>query len=132
MPLVTLRNVEPELKALMLKSGVQQNAAKVADLTVAEDAAIIDWMRRLRSADNDEFKTREISLLKGAGAAQAKTLPKPNGAKAFEVIGIPLEKPGFHIVEIESDALGAALLGKKKPMYVRAAALVTNLAVSNT
>ncbi len=56
-------------------------------------------------------------------------MPKPNGAKAFEVIGIPLERPGFHVVEIESDALGAALLGKKKPMFVRASALVTNLAV---
>ena len=126
---VTLRNVEPEIKAMLVKAGAAQNNARVADLTVAEDGAIIEWMRKLRSADGDEFKTREISLMRGVRNVERKTLPKPNGAKAFEVIGIPLEKPGFHVVEIESDVLGAALLGKQKPMYVRSAALVTNLAV---
>ncbi|HEX4329931.1 MAG TPA: MG2 domain-containing protein [Burkholderiales bacterium] len=125
---VTLRNVEPEVKALMLKPTAEPRAARVADLTVAEDAAIIGWIARLRQADNNEFESREKSLMQGA-PAQQKMLPKPNGAKAFEVIGIPLEKPGFHVVEVQSDVLGAALLGKQKPMYVRASALVTNLAV---
>jgi uncharacterized protein YfaS (alpha-2-macroglobulin family) len=45
------------------------------------------------------------------------------------VVGIPLAKPGYHIVEIESQLLGNALLATPKPMYVRTAALVTNLAV---
>jgi uncharacterized protein YfaS (alpha-2-macroglobulin family) len=125
---VTIRNVEPQLKALMIKSGATTRPGRVADLTVAEDSAIINWIARLRGADNREFESREVSLMKGQGAQQ-KNLPAPAGGKTFEVVGIPLDKPGFHVIEIESDALGAALLGKQKPMYVRASALVTNLAV---
>ncbi len=56
-------------------------------------------------------------------------MPKPNGAKAFEVVGIPLQGPGFYVVELASPKLGAALLGEPKPFYVRAATLVTNLSV---
>ena len=61
----------------------------------------------------------------------AKTfdLPKPGGAKAFEVMGIPLKEPGFYIVEINSAKLGAVLLGGNQRMYVPTAALVTDLAV---
>jgi uncharacterized protein YfaS (alpha-2-macroglobulin family) len=47
----------------------------------------------------------------------------------MEVIGIPLAGPGFYVVELASPRLGAALLGKPQPMYVPAAALVTNLGV---
>ena len=56
-------------------------------------------------------------------------MPKPNGAKAFEVLGIPLGKPGLYIVELKSARLGSVLLGKNAPMYVPTAALVTNLSV---
>ena len=56
-------------------------------------------------------------------------LPKPGGSAAFEVVGIPLGQPGYHIVEIKSQLLGNALLATPKPMYVRSAVLVTNLAV---
>jgi len=41
----------------------------------------------------------------------------------------PLQDPGFHVVELESQKLGASLLGKPVPMYVRTSALVTNLSV---
>ena len=57
-------------------------------------------------------------------------VPKPQGARAFEVVGIPLKKPGFYVVELASPRLGAALLKvRNKPYYVQSAALVTNLAV---
>jgi hypothetical protein len=55
-------------------------------------------------------------------------IPKPAGARAFEVLGLPLPGAGFYVVELESARLGAALLDKPAPMYVPAAALVTNLA----
>jgi hypothetical protein len=45
------------------------------------------------------------------------------------VVGIPLKKPGLYIVELESKILGEALLDPPRPMYVPAAALVTNLSV---
>ena len=47
----------------------------------------------------------------------------------FEVVGIPLATPGYYVVEIESLRLGASLLDKKAPMYVRTGVLVTNLGV---
>ena len=56
-------------------------------------------------------------------------MPKPNGPKAFEVMGIPLKRPGLYIVELKSTRLGTVLLGAPKPMYVPTAALVTDLAV---
>ncbi|HEX7952351.1 MAG TPA: hypothetical protein VF523_04660, partial [Burkholderiales bacterium] len=56
-------------------------------------------------------------------------VPKPDGARAFEVVGIPLKKPGFYMVELASPRLGAALLDAPAPYYVQSAALVTNLSV---
>src|SRR3546814_6343771 len=56
-------------------------------------------------------------------------LPPPGGGKAFEVVGIPLTEKGFHVVEIASPELGAALLGRRETRYVATAALVTNMAV---
>ena len=47
----------------------------------------------------------------------------------FEVIGIPMPQPGFHVVEAESPRLGAALLDRDAPVYVRTSVLVTNLGV---
>jgi uncharacterized protein YfaS (alpha-2-macroglobulin family) len=45
------------------------------------------------------------------------------------VVGIPLRKPGFYVVELASPRLGAALFNQRAPYYVQASALVTNLAV---
>ncbi|MEO8938695.1 MAG: MG2 domain-containing protein [Burkholderiaceae bacterium] len=75
--------------------------------------------------------TRELSLLKRDAAARTLALPdaRSGDPRPFEVVGIPLPEPGFHVVEIESQRLGAALLGKPAPMYVRTSALVTNLGV---
>ena len=75
--------------------------------------------------------TRELSLLNRNAAAKPVPLPgaRADDPRPFEVVGIPLPEPGFHVVEIESQRLGAALLGKPAPMYVRTTALVTNLGV---
>lgn len=62
-------------------------------------------------------------------AAQKMQVQKPNKASEMEVVGIPLKKPGFYIVEMESPLLGQALLDKKAPYFVRSAALVTDMAV---
>ena len=83
-------------------------------------------------AREDHFvATRELSLLKRDPSAKPLALPaaKTDDPRPFEVIGIPLPTPGYHVVEIESQRLGAALLGKPAPMYVRTGALVTNLGV---
>jgi uncharacterized protein YfaS (alpha-2-macroglobulin family) len=75
-----------------------------------------------------------VSLLAGQPGVKTLDLPKPasNDPRPFEVVGIPLAA-GFHVVEIASPMLGAALLderhGSPRTMVVRTSALVTNLGV---
>ena len=94
---------------------------KIVQIRGNEEEKIIEWLNVLRTAK------RKTSLLKGRERIQKLTLPKPGGPKEFEVLGIPLKAPGFYVVELESDILGFRLLAKPAPMYVPAAALVTNL-----
>ena len=71
----------------------------------------------------------ELSVLRDSDDAVAFELPPPTGDKALELIGIPLPKPGFYIVELASPRLGRALHDEDKPYYVSTSVLVTNLAV---
>ncbi len=75
--------------------------------------------------------SRELSLLNKASEVRRLDLPQLEGKdpRPFEVVGIPLPEPGYHVVEIESGRLGESLLDKKAPMYVRTGVLVTNLGV---
>ncbi len=89
-------------------------------LAANREEKIIEWLRTVRTA------RRNKPILNKVGAEEF-VIPKPNGEKAFEVVGIPIKKAGFHIIELESPILGAALLDKPRPMYVSSAALVTNM-----
>ncbi len=86
------------------------------------------WIKKV---SNRSYQDREKSVFGTVTGARTKpfSVPKLSGPKAFEVVGIPLRSPGFYVVELESELLGAALLGKPKPMYVPASVLVTNLSV---
>ena len=134
---VTVRNIEADARVL-LASG--QAAQTVGSLRVEGDAAIMAWMARLNRYHESSIdigdktvETRSLGLLAGEAGVREVALPAPaNGtkeARPFEVIGIPLPEPGFYVMELASQRLGAALLGKPAPMYVRTSALVTNLAV---
>ncbi len=112
---VTLRNLEPEIRAASIKARVGPAAL--------ETPGLLGALKKAASA------TRERSMLAGDKAVREFTFPKPSGARAFEVAGIKLDGPGLYLVEIESAILGRSLLGKAKPAYVPAAALVTNLSV---
>lgn len=127
---VTARNLEAD--------GGQGTGAKVRWVRVTDDAAILDWRARVRKIDNPPYdrtingrpETRHLPLLSGQEAGLVEqALPKPNGARPFEVFGIPLRRPGYYVVEAESRRLGNALLGQDQPMFVRTTALVTNLGV---
>jgi len=132
---VTVRAVEPQLARRVSSIGGASMRVPTADKDVAE------WLRKLDKADDDDYRdepdgkggTKSVnytgtqSLLEGKGSAMTLTLP--GGGKQFEVVGIPLTKPGFYVVELASPTLGRALLGRNAPRYVAAGALVTNMAV---
>jgi len=136
---VTVRNLEAQLRGARLKASgmpsptgapvsdfLSRVDAQVFGLAVPEAPTVLSWLRRVASA------ARQRSVFAGEktdGAPTRFTLPRPNGAKVFEVLGIPLGRPGLYIVELKSARLGSVLLGKNAPMYVPTAALVTNLAV---
>ncbi|UCV16456.1 alpha-2-macroglobulin family protein [Quatrionicoccus australiensis] len=140
---VTLRNVEAALRTARL---ALPGSHRFSEQRLTEDADVIAAMQALEKFEQqsgkvrllidgkmeeryDPYYARELSFLARRPGVSRQDLPKPGGSNEFEVVGIPLSKPGYHIVEIESQLLGTALLATPKPMYVRAAALVTNLAV---
>ncbi len=124
----------------------QRIASKVRRIPMAREDQVIEWLTKVAAAK------REHSLFK-AGDVKARAIPKPRGSKAFEVMGIPLSKAGFYVVELESQILGNRLLAspdvkstrkgslellesqvtqdqrlnKYPTMYVHTSALVTNL-----
>lgn len=87
--------------------------------------------RTVRDRVERYVATREVSLLNQDTQARRLDLPQLAGAdaRAFEVVGIPLREPGYHVVEIESLRLGQSLLDRRAPMFVRTGVLVTNLGV---
>ncbi len=123
---VTIRNLEPRPGARMttIEGGPAGRVkGRILSLGPGRGGEFQHWLRRVKAAQRDS------SLLAGEPAASDFQLPQTLGAGAFEVVGIPLKRPGLHIVEIESAVLGKALLDPPRPMYVPAAALVTNLSV---
>ncbi len=152
---VTVRQVESPLRGREMN---WQAGHRLSDQRLTDDAEIIATLRALNRFENrsrsvtfrregrtetveDRFYPRELSFFDRSPKSKSAVsqpqlqnlqqfdLPRPTGTAVFEVLGIPLTRPGFHVVEIESRMLGQALLAKPAPMYVRTAALVTNLAV---
>lgn len=132
---VTVRNVEAGLQGKGLSVAGQQMRVD------ASDGVIAKWLRTIDDADDyevDEVKrgaetvrinrTGSRSILPG-NAGSPLNIGLPGKGKEFEVVGIPLNKPGFYVVELASPQLGRALLGRNAPRYVAAGALVTNMAV---
>ena len=143
---VTLRNVEASVTARMMDDDGTPEEASLERVTAAgrrisgnargrtlktqaSMTEILSWMQQVQR--HGSWSNRDQSIFNDIPEARVRdfSIQKPQGAKAFEVVGIPLNDPGFYIVEIESEILGEALLGKPAPMYVSAAALVTNLSV---
>src|SRR5258706_4010663 len=141
---VTVRGVEamlPGHKVEILAGSAAGNDKSIAgrSLRIADDEVrIIERFRAFLDKDrNDSARAAlkrypregELSVLRDSDKATAFELPRSGGEKPMEVIGIPLTKPGFYIVELASPRLGRALHGEDKPYYVSTSVLVTNLAV---
>lgn len=110
------RSMIEERMPEMLRNGIRPVVIPNSDGTVSKDPQI---------------DVRSLSMLAGRAGVETLTLPAadPKALRPFEVVGIPLAKPGFYVVELHSPALGASPLGKPQPMYVRTSVLVTNLGV---
>ncbi|MEN3113218.1 alpha-2-macroglobulin [Uliginosibacterium paludis] len=148
---VSVRNVEASMKGLQTQAaGASSGSAgegNLARVDTEDDSQIAVWLNRvlrgpaLSGAALDAFVKKherypregELPLLfhnKSKGfKATPLTLPRIEGEKVLELVGIPLPKPGFYVVEFSSNRLGAALHGEKKPYYAYSSALVTNMAV---
>jgi hypothetical protein len=133
---VTVRGVEPELA-----HGATAIAGGTARIE-ANDAVIASWLRRVHKAQEDDIRevgegdnmrlvnhTGETSLFKKGEQVQRSRLPLPGKGREFEVVGIPLDGPGFYVVELASPELGNVLLGRPATRHVSAAALVTDMSV---
>lgn len=143
---VTLRNIEPELSGRVFETeGGEENFdpipvepgfqplsgtidGKLYKIPPNKANQMLAWIQIISRRNRED---RGKSIFGPLTASQAKSfkLPKPAGSKPFEVVGIPFTAPGFYVVELESEILGASLLGRPGPMYVPAAVLVTNLSV---
>jgi len=126
---VTVRNVEAPLAGTGGIGGAMLRVAPGPE----HDAEVLAWLAKLGhtyGGFSDQYNdSLAKSLLKGAkGTIDKFTLPRANGGNAFEVIGIPMPRPGFYVVELESPKLGAALFDTKDGRaFVNGAALVTNM-----
>lgn len=122
---VSLRDVESPVAASRI-GGARRR--------VDDEAEILRWIARVKNKmsgrwDKDVYIQPGVESVFSGSSADPFELTRPADAKAFEVIGIPLKERGFHIVELASPRLGAALLGKPATRYVATTALVTNMAV---
>jgi len=131
---VTVRNVEPALQGRSLAIGGQSKRIDGSDGDIAR------WLRTVNEAgsyqSHREGPDDNGVTINDTGADPVLTgdasplkIGLPGKGRDFEVVGIPLTKPGFYVVELASPVLGQALLGRKAPRYVATAALVTNMAV---
>jgi uncharacterized protein YfaS (alpha-2-macroglobulin family) len=141
---VTLRNLEPAVAGQRVVVEAPNGIPGQVKRLDQSDGEIARWIERVRKAGEsrgewlegkpgEESKWKEetgsASVFGAEDRPESITLPKPLGEKEFEVVGIPLAKSGFYVVELASPRLGASLLGENRPRYVATAALVTNLAV---
>lgn len=90
-------------------------------LRMGKEEQVIEWLKKVAGAKRGQ------SILGNEKNRELFSVPKPGGARAFEVVGLPLKAPGLYVVEIESQLLGRSLLARQAPMFVQTAALVTNL-----
>jgi uncharacterized protein YfaS (alpha-2-macroglobulin family) len=129
---VTVRNLEARIVARAIGTTDMSKAVKVQSSTVHlgfnEFPEVIRWMQKL--SGRDEMKERDRSVFGPAEIAKAAKvlLPAGVGRRSAEVVGIPVQGKGFHVVEIQSLILGKEFIGKATPMYVPSSALVTNMA----
>ncbi len=134
---VTVRSVEPQLMGHV--AGI---AGTTARLDSRDDVGMARWIQRVAAYQADDLRqemrggtsttvnhTGDRSVFDRNLPGRPMKLTIPSGGHKMEVVGIPLTRPGFYVVELASPRLGQALLGRRATRYVATSALVTNMAV---
>lgn len=144
---LTLRNLEPGKPGAADTTAARLRTLRLPD----DDTGLIAWLKKAEQFDARPWGAARLPPKPGPGEPVDNTppppdprgeslilnqpgvtvtpLPKPLGAKAFEVVGIPVPAPGMYLHEVESRYLGNTLLAQDQPMYVHSLSLVTDLAV---
>lgn len=124
---LTLRHVQADLANASTGGTVRVRRLDAS----TPDIELMRWQQRLQQLQDGRFESRDVALLATDASAKRSELPqlKDTQPRATEVVGLPLPERGLHVVEIESRILGESLLAQRAPMYVRSAALVTQLGV---
>jgi uncharacterized protein YfaS (alpha-2-macroglobulin family) len=127
---VTLRHIEPSALPRGASIALGGRAAAIAQ---PDPAQIWRWLHAAERSQGyrspDASGRSLLAWVQAEAAPRALALPKTAAQQETEVVGIPLPGLGLHAVEIESEVLGAALIGARQKYHVGALALVTNLAV---
>lgn len=131
------------------------SAGRITDFATQDDQETLRWYARVQRMENQRYTrtqiqsiladqeivysnnddqlvdTRGVSLLKKQPAVRELVLPGVNQDtdRPFELVGVPLTEPGFHVLEVASGQLGKSLIEPSTPMYVRTTVLLTNLGV---
>lgn len=114
---VTLRQVEKNIPTKTVGWTGKLNPQNFAGL-----------LKSLNEVQRNPYDINRLTSLKSLPVERIQ-IQKPLKSSEMEVVGIPLKKTGFYVLEMESPLLGQSLLNKKVPYFVRSAALVTNMAV---
>nr|WP_080634509.1 MG2 domain-containing protein [Leptospira weilii] len=96
---------------------------------ILDSTQVTEIVQYLKTIEHLEHQYSIFDPSKNPPSTNEIKLQSKQGVRRFEVVGIPLKKPGFHVVEMKSDILGNSLLGTNQPFYVRTSALVTNLSL---
>lgn len=150
---LALRGIEPELLKPRQKQSAGQlrtlrvdtaqemlywyaRLARVGDYSITQQQLEAGWYLQDYNYNNDspqvDPKTRSLfDFLQMGDQTQTLTLPgvPDSKDKSVELIGVPLKGTGLHILEAKSERLGQTYTDPDSAMYVRSAALVTNVAV---
>ncbi|QJR15088.1 alpha-2-macroglobulin family protein [Usitatibacter palustris] len=136
---ITVRGIEPDMKGVQVDT-TASSGEPIPGKTMRVDndeeqilKRFFAYMKRTEISPWEGRKnsqTGDITAIEASDKSTPVKLPRPAAGRTLEVIGIPLPKPGFYLVEFESPRLGSALHGvPDKPYFVSTSVLVTNYAV---
>jgi alpha-2-macroglobulin len=117
---VTVRNIEKQVR-------FQKTSAVLSPLSPVE---LFKWRKKIedRQSPGYDQDLRKSSIFTNSPLATSQESLEYTASKnESEILGLPLNKKGLHLVELSSPALAQALLNQGQNFFVATAVLVTNM-----